>query len=102
MNTTPGKDTTMTTDTLQATARDRATSLILGCLSKNEPAIHDVLRELANDPDHRATPLTVVVLASMSARMAHALAEDDPRRTETMLETAISEEIDAHAPRGEA
>lgn len=92
----------MTTDTLQATARGRAIALVAASLAADETAIHDVLHELAADPDHRATPLTVAVLAGMAARMAHALAEDDPQRTETMLETAISDEIDAHAPRSEA
>lgn len=86
----------------QVTARDRAIRLITGCLGGREDDLLDTLRELAEDTEPQATPSVLVVLASMNARMARALAADDPRRTEQMMDQAVSDEIDRNAPRGQA
>lgn len=87
---------------MQQTARARAGQLVLSVIDDDETAMRQTLVGLSTDPDRRTTAATLAVLAGMVARMARALAADDPRRTEEMMHEAVSDEIDRNAPRGQA
>lgn len=87
---------------MHSTARRRAAELTQAALTEDVPEIKTLMFDLSTDRDIRATSTTVVVLAAMAARMARALADGDPQRTQQMIEDAISDEIDHNAPRGDA
>lgn len=92
----------MSDDEMHYTARTRAGHLIVAAIEDDEPAMRRTINQLAADQDPRVTPATLAVMAGMVARMAHALAADDDHRAETLLEKAVSDEIDRNAPRGQA